>query len=96
MSDRGIAADGPFEKVLKVLKVLSAQARDSRRVMPLGEGPSKPSKPSVTQLLIAMSTSSTGRKSDAGAPPRLPFESLYPSSTIRCLRSKARSVSLAF
>lgn len=37
MSDRGIAADGPFEKVLKVLKVPTAQGHDSRRVLPLGE-----------------------------------------------------------
>ena len=35
MSDRGIAADGPFEKVLKVSKVLSEKGRDTKRVMTL-------------------------------------------------------------
>ena len=35
MSDRGIAADGPFEKVLKVSTVLSEKGRDTKRVMTL-------------------------------------------------------------
>ena len=35
MSDRGIAADGPFEKVLKVSTVLSENGRDTKRVMTL-------------------------------------------------------------